>query len=86
MQLPDHAAAFDVVVTDHHMPDVSGLDVCAAARAARSDLPLIVSSGFLSEALVAETTRLGLSALLKKENTFEELPLMLRRVLDARAH
>jgi len=79
--LRDQPDEFDIVVTDYNMPRGSGLDVARAANALRPDLPVVISSGYLSEELRLEAARLGVRQLLRKENTAEELGGVLREVL-----
>ena len=79
--LREAPASFDVVVTDYNMPQTSGLEVARAARAIRPDLPVIISSGYLSEELRAAAARVGVRHLLQKENTVEELCGLLRQAL-----
>ena len=74
-------AGFDAVVTDFNMPFGSGLDVALAVRALRPGLPVVISSGFLSDELCAAAENAGVRHLLRKENTVEELCDMLRQVL-----
>jgi CheY-like chemotaxis protein len=74
---------FDMVVTDFNMPEMSGLDVARQIAAIRPDLPVVISSGYLSEALRDEAGRAGVRALMPKENTFEELIPLLQRLLLA---
>jgi len=80
--LREAPASFDVVVTDYNMPQASGLEVARAVRALRPGLPVIVSSGYLSEELRAAAAQAGVQHLLQKENTVEELCGLLRRVLS----
>lgn len=40
--------AWDLVITDRKMPNITGEDVAAAVRAARSDIPIVMLSGFVS--------------------------------------
>ncbi|MGH7390820.1 MAG: response regulator [Candidatus Rokuibacteriota bacterium] len=40
------ASSFDAVLTDVTMPDTSGWDVLAAARAHRRDLPVVLMTGW----------------------------------------
>lgn len=46
-------AAFDVVITDHHMPTISGLELVAHLRAMKFAGRIIVFSSELSEAVDA---------------------------------
>jgi CheY-like chemotaxis protein len=82
-----HAAApsFDVVVTDYNMPEGSGLDIADAVRALRPALPVVISSGYLSEELQLAARQAGVRRLLAKENTDEELGPLLRELLDGPA-
>jgi PAS domain S-box-containing protein len=74
-------AAADLVVTDHNMPDASGLELCRAVGALRPGLPVILTSGYLNEALRAEATQAGAVALLEKERMHEALVALVARVL-----
>jgi PAS domain S-box-containing protein len=71
--------AFDILVTDYNMPQMTGLDVAVALRATACNLPVVISSGFISDELRLAAVELGVVALLRKENTLEELgPLLWR--------
>ena len=73
--------AFDVVVTDYNMPEASGLELAGIVGRIRPELPVVISSGYVSEELRAGAERLGVRHLLHKQNTFDELPQLLRRIL-----
>jgi signal transduction histidine kinase/ActR/RegA family two-component response regulator len=49
-----HAAEIDLLLTDLSMPGVGGLDVVAAARARRPDMPIILSTAY-PDALTPES-------------------------------
>jgi DNA-binding NtrC family response regulator len=55
--------------------------VARAVQALRPGLPVIVSSGCLSEELRVAAAQAGVQHLLQKEHTVEELCGLLRRVL-----
>ena len=74
-------AAVDVVVTDHNMPGASGLELCRAVGALRPGLPVILTSGYLNEALRAEAAQAGAVAVLEKERTHEALVALVAQVL-----
>jgi PAS domain S-box-containing protein len=76
------SAAFDIVVTDYNMPRGSGLDVARAAQAVRPGLPVVISSGYLSEELRLAAAQIGVRYLLQKEHTVEELGDLLRTMLS----
>ncbi len=77
-QAPD---AFDAVITDLHLPRKSGLAVAVALREARPGLPVILTSGEVTDALREEAARLGISGFLPKPSSVEELAAVLREVL-----
>jgi PAS domain S-box-containing protein len=72
---------FDVVLTDHNMPAMSGLDVARALRGIAADLPVVISSGFIPDARRLAAAEVGVVELMRKENTLEELGALLARVL-----
>lgn len=49
----DAPGVIDLVVTDVRMPDVTGLDVCHAARRRAPDMPVIYVTGFVPDSLQA---------------------------------
>ena len=73
--------AFDVVVTDLNMPELSGLDVARAMHGLRADLPVIISSGNLPDQLQNEARHAGVRALVHKQYTLEELGAVIHWVL-----
>ena len=75
------AAAYDVVVTDFNMPELSGLDLARAIGRLRPGLPVVITSGFVSDALRDEARRAGIVAVLQKEFTLEQLGATLHRVM-----
>ncbi|MCA3013875.1 MAG: response regulator [Myxococcaceae bacterium] len=73
--------AFDAVLTDLSMPQMSGEDFTRSLRSLRPNLPVIVSSGFASLVDVRELERLGVAAVLVKPWRLEEAVATLQRVL-----
>ena len=72
---------FDLIVTDFNMPEISGLDVASEMGSIRADLPVVISSGYISDELRAGAHRLGVRALLQKQNTSEELGALVYSIL-----
>jgi len=64
---------FDLAVTDYNMPGMSGLEVATALREIRADLPIVLASGFITEELRAQAPAAGISELIYKPNTVDEL-------------
>ena len=63
----------DVVVTDFNMPGATGLDLAKALSDLHPELPVIISSGYISDELRASAALLGVEGLIRKEHTLEEL-------------
>ena len=72
--------AFDVLVTDYNMPRLSGLKLLEAVRKLRSDLPVILTSGFITDEMRAAAERSGASYLIHKPDTDDELCEAIHRV------
>ena len=72
---------YDVVVTDFNMPGASGLDVARELSRVRPDLPVLITSGLVTDALREQAHQAGIRAVLQKENSLEELVPLIRRVL-----
>lgn len=76
---------FDLFVTDFNMPVLSGLDVARELARLRPELPVVISSGYVTDELVAAAARLGVRHVLQKEYTLEQLPDMLQALLARQA-
>ena len=63
----------DLVVTDFNMPGESGLDLAQALARGRPQLPVIITSGYITDTLRTEAARLGVRHVLPKEHTLEQL-------------
>jgi PAS domain S-box-containing protein len=72
---------FDVVVTDYNMPAMTGLDVARALRDIAAQLPVLITSGYISDELIRTAGELGVVQLMRKENTLEEIGGLLSSVL-----
>ena len=69
---------YDLLITDLKMPGVDGLTVIREGRRYRPDLPVIIITGFSTEASAIEAINLGVSGYLIK-------PFRVPRVLAAAA-
>jgi PAS domain S-box-containing protein len=69
----DGTEHFDLVITDYNMPGMSGLDFARAVKALRPDSPVAITSGYISEELREQAPAAGVSELIYKPNTVEEL-------------
>lgn len=72
---------FAAVLSDLKLPDGSGLDVLAAARAAAPTAPVIVLTGFGSVATAVEAMKRGAYDFLEKPVEIDDLARLLERAL-----
>jgi CheY-like chemotaxis protein len=79
-----HPDDIDLVVTDYNMPEMNGMELAAAIRRAVPGLPIIVTSGFISEEMRQQAAELRIDALLQKEYTLERLPRLVHKALESR--
>jgi PAS domain S-box-containing protein len=73
---------FDLVITDHTMPTMTGATLAQEIRRLRPELPVIVCSGFSHTMNADKAQALGLAAFLLKPFLHRDLGLAVRRVLD----
>jgi tryptophan synthase alpha chain len=79
-----HAAGTKALQAGADMAGV--LEVARTLASIAPSLPVIVSSGYISDELRAGAERFGVRAVMEKENTFDELPGLIGRVLSEAAH
>jgi excisionase family DNA binding protein len=70
--------SYDLLITDLKMPGIDGLAVIREARRLKADIPVIIITGFSTEASAIEAVNLGVSGYLTK-------PFRVPRVLAAAA-
>ncbi|MBI3782009.1 MAG: PAS domain S-box protein [Deltaproteobacteria bacterium] len=75
-------AAFDLAVTDFNMPGMSGLDLSRELMRLRPDLPVAVTSGYITEELRAAALGSGVRVLLHKPDTVNELCSAVQHLAD----
>jgi two-component system NtrC family sensor kinase len=71
----------DLIIADHRMPELSGLEMLAALRTQGLDIPFILMTAEGSEALAVEALRLGVRDYLIKPFDPDDLLQTLERVL-----
>lgn len=74
---------FDLVVTDFNMPGLSGLEVAQELARMRPDLPVVITSGYITEELRANAHQAGVRHLIYKPNTVDTLCEIIQRLLIA---
>lgn len=65
--------AFDALVTDLAMPVLTGFELIAAVREVRPDLPVVLTSGFLTDESHAEARRLAVDRVVPKPCAIDQL-------------
>ena len=76
------AEPVDLVVTDHNMPGLSGVEVASALRALRPGLRVAVVSGHVNDTLIAEARAAGVSEVLGKQDSMDALGEQIRSLLN----
>jgi CheY-like chemotaxis protein len=74
---------FDVVVTDFNMPTQSGLDVVRQVRAIAPGIATVLTSGSMTEELLAQARALGIDTVIEKQHTLETLAVAVDGALHA---
>jgi CheY-like chemotaxis protein len=74
--------AFDLVITDQTMPQMTGLELARILIGVRPDLPIILNTGFSEKINGKIVGRDGVQAFLMKPFTARELSALIRRVLE----
>jgi PAS domain S-box-containing protein len=79
--LAQHPDEVDLVVSDYNMPGCSGLELAAQLRARQPRLPLILTSGYITDELRQGAADLGVEHLFDKPRGVEELCTVVGQVL-----
>ncbi len=74
--------AFDLVATDYNMPEMSGIALAEALARLAPGLPVVISSGYVTEELQARARQAGVRAVLFKEHAFERLGGIVHAILE----
>ena len=74
-------AGFDVVVLDHTMPGLSGLDLAAHISSARRDLPIVLLSGLAESLSQSALDRAGIRECLPKPLPLSQMAEVVQALL-----
>ncbi len=77
--------AHALVITDYNMPGLSGLAVAEQIADIAPGLPLIITSGYVTEELLERARALGVRGVLLKEHSLERLAALVRETLAGQA-
>lgn len=75
-----------VVVSDYNMPVRDGLGLAKAMQSSHPQLPLLLSTGYVSEHLQQQVQAMGLARLIKKEHLLDELVPSITQLLASGSH
>jgi len=75
--------SFDLVVTHLTMPELNGLDVAQRVLAARPDIPIIITAGYISPENEALAAAYGVREVISKSAPVEELCQAFGRVFGS---
>ncbi len=76
--------AFDFVLTDLKLPDVSGLEVLEASRTAQPRAPVVVLTGYGTVGTAVEAMKLGAYDFLEKPLEIDDLSRLIERAIGER--
>ena len=77
---PNH---FDLVITDHFMPKMSGLELASELKTIRSDVPIIICSGNGDQLFKKKIKKKGIHKFLPKPLVMRDLANTIREVLNS---
>ncbi|WP_380680206.1 PAS domain S-box protein [Salinigranum sp. GCM10025319] len=80
------AAEFDCVVSDHDMPERTGIEFLEAVRADSPDLPFVLFTGKGSEEVASDAVSAGVTDYLQKEHGTDQYAVLANRIENAVEH
>jgi CheY-like chemotaxis protein len=75
-------ANFDLIITDHTMPDLNGADLAQALHAVRNDIPIILCSGYTDVINKSQARAAGIRRLLFKPMDLAQLSQVIHETLQ----
>ena len=78
----EYPDAFDLVISDMSMPNMTGDQLARELIAVRADIPIIICTGFSEKLGAKEVKALGVKELLMKPVSVFEMARKVRKVLD----
>lgn len=80
----ENPKAFDLVVTDQTMPGLTGVELAQSLLATRSELPVILCTGYSDHIDEARARSLGISGYVNKPIETDEFLILVKELLQAR--
>lgn len=78
-----HGSSYDLLITDHNMPKVTGVELVQKLRSARMTLPVVLVSGVMPTEELSRNPSLQIAATLPKPFSPDELLGTVKKVLQA---
>lgn len=75
--------SWDVIISDHKMPDFSSTEALELAKGMRADIPFIIVSGSIGEEIAVEAMRAGARDYILKGNLLRLAPAIDRELREA---
>jgi len=82
-QFKEDPNRFDLVITDHIMPKMTGLELASELKTIRSDVPIIICSGNGDQHLKKKIKKKGIQKFLPKPLVMRDLADTIREVLNS---
>jgi len=73
---------FDLIITDFAMPSMTGRELCAEVKKQRSNMPIILCTGYGEKFTDEDVSQAGFSAWFTKPASLQNLAITVRKVLD----
>jgi CheY-like chemotaxis protein len=80
--LEGDASAFDLLITDQTMPEITGTQLAERVRQLRSDLPILLCTGYSETVTEKSASRFGISTFLLKPVNRENLARAVHQALS----
>ncbi|WP_457574453.1 PAS domain S-box protein [Desulfolithobacter sp.] len=74
--------AFDLLVTDMAMPEMTGLQLIEEVRALRPEMPVLLCTGYSEHVTAKSSKEMGIDGYLAKPFTAEQFGLEVKRVIE----
>ncbi len=73
---------YDIVITDHSMPRLSGIDFAREIKLLKKSIPVLLMSGFVTRQMEENARQIGIDMIIKKPLSIAKLTGILRKYLD----
>ena len=75
-------AAFDLIITDQTMPEMTGIALAKEVLAVRKEMPIILCTGFSETVSPKKAKEMGIREFVMKPTTKKEMAQAIKRVLE----